>query len=264
MDRLSGKVAVVMGGGQTPGPTIGNGRATAVLFAREGAQVTVVDRDLDRAGDTVRLIGEEGGTADAIGGDVSTDEGCGAVVEEVVARHGRLDVLHNNVGIGVGDASATRITAEALHHIQQVNLDSVVFACKHALPVMRRQAGGSIVNISSIAAIAPFPGVGYKVTKAAINAYSQSIAVANARYGIRVNVIMPGLIETPMAIESNLESRDITREQLIEDRHRQVPMGHMGEGWDVAWAAVFLASDEARFVTGVALPVDGGQSARVA
>src|SRR5690606_12987251 len=139
-----------------------------------------------------------------VGADVSTDDGCREVLEGVVARHGRLDVLHNNVGIGVGDGSATRITAEALHRIQQVNLDSVVFACKHAIPIMRRQGGGSIVNISSVAAIAPFPGVGYKVTKAAINAYSQSIAVANARHGVRVNVIMPGLIETPMAIESTL------------------------------------------------------------
>jgi NAD(P)-dependent dehydrogenase (short-subunit alcohol dehydrogenase family) len=263
VDRLTGKVAVVMGGGQTPGHTIGNGRATAILFGREGALVTVVDRDLERAEDTVAAIQGEGGTAQALAGDVSTDEGCQAVVDAVVQAQGRLDVLHNNVGIGSGDATATRITADALHHIQQVNLDSVIFACKHAIPVMRRQGGGSIVNISSVAAIAPFPGVGYKVTKAAVNAYSQSIAVANARYGVRVNVIMPGLIETPMAIESTLAARDVTREQLLEERHRRVPMGHMGEGWDVAWAAVFLASDEARFVTGVALPVDGGQSARV-
>jgi NAD(P)-dependent dehydrogenase (short-subunit alcohol dehydrogenase family) len=264
MDRLAGKVAVVMGGGQTPGHTIGNGRATAILFAREGAEVTVVDVGPGRAQETVDLIAAEGGTAHALAGDVSTDAGCEQVIGAVVERHGRVDVLHNNVGIGAGDAGPTRITAEALHHIQQVNLDSVVFACKHAIPVMRRQGGGSIVNISSVAAIAPFPGVGYKVTKAAINAYSQSIAVANARYGVRVNVIMPGLIETPMAIEGNLAARDVTREQLVEERHRRVPMGHMGEGWDVAWAAVFLASDEARFVTDVALPVDGGQSARVA
>lgn len=263
MDRLAGKVAMVMGGGQTPGHTIGNGRATATLFAREGALVTVVDRDRDRAAETVAAITADGGRAEALAGDVSTDDGAGAAIEAVVSRHGRLDVLHNNVGIGVGDATATRITADALHHMQQVNLDSVVFGCKHALPVMRRQGSGSIINISSVAAVAPFPGVGYKVTKAAINAYTQSIAVANARFGVRVNVIMPGLIETPMAIESTLQGRDITREELIEERHSRVPMGHMGEAWDVAWAAVFLASDEARFVTGVALAVDGGQSARV-
>lgn len=263
MDRLAGKVAVVMGGGQEPGETIGNGRATAVLFAREGASVVVVDRDLDRARATVEQIAGEGGSARPLSGDVSSEAGCEAIITEVAATEGRVDVLHNNVGIGVGDASATRITPDALHHMQRVNLDSVVFACKHAIPVMRRQGQGSIINVSSVAAIAPFPGVGYKVTKAAINAYTQSIASANARFGVRANAIMPGLIETPMAIESNLAERDISRDDLVEERHRRVPMGHMGEGWDVGWAAVYLASDEARFVTGVLLPVDGGQSTRV-
>ncbi len=263
MDRLAGKIAVVVGGGQTPGPTIGNGRATAILFAREGARVVVVDRDLARAEDTVAAIAAEGGQAGAFAADVSTEEGCVTVIEGVMAAHGRIDVLHNNVGIGAGDGSATKVEPDALHLMQRVNLDSVVFACKHAVPIMRAQGSGSIINISSVAALAPFAGVGYKVTKAAINAYTQSLAASNARFGVRANVIMPGLIETPMAIESTLERTDASRQQIVDARNRRVPMGHMGEGWDVAWAAVFLASDEARFVTGVMLPVDGGQSTLV-
>src|SRR5205823_7875041 len=135
--------------------------------------------------------------------------------------------------------------------------------CKYAFPVMRAQESGSVINISSVAAIAPFPGVGYKVTKAAINGYTQSAAVANARFGVRVNCIMPGLMNTPMAIESNLAYREnVTREQLIAARDSQVPLRHkMGTGWDIAYAALYLASDESSFVTGVCLAVDGGASA---
>ena len=139
-----------------------------------------------------------------------------------------------------------------------------MFPCKHVLPVMREQKGGAITNVSSIAAVCVTPAVAYKTSKAGINAYTQTLALGNARYGIRANVIMPGLMETPMAIEGISRERGIPKEELIEQRHAAVPLGaHMGTAWDVAWAAVFLASDEARFVTGVMLPVDGGQSARV-
>ena len=262
--RLAGKVAVVVGAGQTPGDTIGNGRATAVLFAREGARVVAVDRRLDSAEETVAMIRAEGGEAVALYADATREDDCAALVDECVKRHGRIDVLHNNVGIGGGDAGPAHVSEEAWDRILSVNLKSVIFPCKHVLPVMREQQGGAITNVSSIAAICVTPAVAYKTSKAGINAYTQTLALGNAKYGIRANVIMPGLMETPMAIEGLSAELGIAKEKLIAQRHAAVPLGgHMGTAWDVAWAAVFLASDEARFITGVLLPVDGGQSARI-
>lgn len=261
--RLQDRVALVVGAGQTPGATIGNGRATALAFAREGAIVLAVDRDRTRAEETVALIREEGGRAEALAADASRDDACAAMVAAAVERHGRLDVLHNNVGIGAGDTGPSHMTEAIWDRINDVNVKSVVFACKHALPVMRAQGGGVITNISSVAAVCSVGIVAYKASKAAINAYTQSLAIGNSRHGIRANVIMPGLMNTPMAIEGYVAAgRD--REELISGRDAMVPLaGGMGSGWDIAWASVFLASDEARFITGVCLPVDGGQSARV-
>jgi NAD(P)-dependent dehydrogenase (short-subunit alcohol dehydrogenase family) len=262
--RLADKVAIVIGGGQTPGATIGNGRATAVLFAREGAKVLVVDRSLDAAQQTVRQIEGEGGSALAHEADATNEAACAALVARAVDLHGRIDVLHNNVGIGGGDSGPAHLDEDAWDRILQVNLKSVVLPCKHVLPVMRRQRGGAIVNVSSIAAVCATPIVAYKVSKAGINAYTQSLAVGNAKHGIRANVIMPGLMNTPMAIEGIASALGIAREDLIRQRDAQVPLrGKMGTAWDVAYAALFLASDEAGFITGVALPVDGGQSARI-
>ncbi len=262
--RLDGKVALVVGAGQTPGDTIGNGRATAILFAREGATVLAVDRRLDSAEETVRLIADEGGVAEAFEADATAEADCARLVEACLDRHGRIDVLHNNVGIGGGDAGPAHLDEEAWDRILAVNLKSVIFPCKHALPPMREQKGGSIVNISSIAAVCATPIVAYKASKAGVNAYTQSLAVGNAKYGIRANVIMPGLMNTPMAIEGISQATGIAREELIRQRDAQVPLGRkMGTAWDVAYAALFLASDEARFITGAVLPVDGGQSARI-
>ena len=263
-DRLAGKVAIVVGAGQTPGDTIGNGRATAIAFAREGAFVVAVDRRIDSAEETVAMIRGEGGEADSIEADATSEADCELLVATCVDLYRRIDVLHNNVGIGGGDASPTQVNEEAWDRILAVNLKSVVFPCKHVLPVMRGQKSGAITNVSSIAAICATPAVAYKTSKAGINAYTQSLAIGNAKYGIRANVIMPGLMETPMAIEGLSSELGIAKEKLIAQRHAAVPLGgHMGTAWDVAWAAVFLASDEARFITGVMLPVDGGQSARV-
>jgi NAD(P)-dependent dehydrogenase (short-subunit alcohol dehydrogenase family) len=262
--RLAGKVAIVVGAGQTPGDTIGNGRATALLFAREGARVVAVDRRLDSAEETVARIREAGGEADAFCADATSEADVAALVADCVRRHGRIDVLQNNVGIGGGDAGPSKVSEEAWDRILAVNLKSVVFPCKHVLPVMREQKGGAITNVSSIAAVCATPAVAYKTSKAGINAYTQALAVGNAKYGVRANVIMPGLMETPMAIEGISAELGIPKQKLIEQRNAAVPLGaRMGTAWDVAWAAVFLASDEARFITGVALPVDGGQSARI-
>lgn len=262
--RLAGKVAIVMGGGQTPGDTIGNGRATAILFAREGAQVLVIDRRLDSAQDTVDMIESEGNQATAVEADATSDQACAALVKDCLDVHGRIDILHNNVGIGGADAGPAHIEEEAWDQILSVNLKSVVFPCKAVLPAMREQESGSIINISSIAAVCATGIVAYKTSKAGINAYTQSLAIGNAKYGIRANVIMPGLMETPMAIEGISKGLGVDKDELIRQRNAQVPLrGKMGSAWDIAHAALFLASDEASFITGVALPVDGGQTARV-
>jgi len=262
--RLAGKVAIVVGAGQTPGETIGNGRATAILMAREGARVVAVDLRLESAEETVAQIRGEGGEACAMQADATRERDCEGLIAECIARYGRLDLLHNNVGIGGGDAGPANVTEEVWDRILAVNLKSVVFPCKHALRVMREQRAGSIVNVSSIAAVCSTGIVAYKTSKAGVNAYTQSLAIGNAKYGIRANAIMPGLMNTPMAIEGISQALGVPREDLIRQRDAQVPLGaRMGTAWDVAYAALFLHSDEARFITGVALPVDGGQSARI-
>jgi len=262
--RLESRVAVVVGAGQTPGDTLGNGRATAILFAREGARVLAVDRRLESAEETVALIEAEGGIAYALKADATREADCRTMVTEALDRFETIDILHNNVGIGDGDAGPAHLEEAGWDRILSVNLKSVVLPCKHVLPVMRAHKRGSIINISSIAAICSTPQVAYKVSKAGINAYTQSLALGNARHGIRANVIMPGLMETPMAIEGISQATGMAKPELIARRNAQVPLGaQMGTAWDIAHAALFLASDEARFITGVALPVDGGQSARI-
>jgi NAD(P)-dependent dehydrogenase (short-subunit alcohol dehydrogenase family) len=265
--RLKGKAAIVVGAGQTPGDTIGNGRATAILFAREGASVLLVDRNGESARETQALIEREGAEdrASVLEGDVTSDATCQAMVDACLAAYGRIDILHNNVGIGTGDRELTLLEEESWDRILSVNLKSAFLACKRVLPVMRRQESGAIINVSSLAAVAAAIDLtAYKVSKAGLNALTQVTAIANARYGIRVNAIQPGLIETPMAIETLSQARGIPKDELIRARHASVPLrGKMGTAWDVANAAVFLASDEAQFITGVVLPVDGGQGVRI-
>ena len=262
--RLEGKTAIVVGAGQTPGETIGNGRATAILFAREGAKVLLVDSNRESAEETQSMIEKEGGTAKTFEADVTREAECAALVDACRDAYGRVDVLHNNVGIAAGDAGPTHLKEENWQRILDVNLTSVYLTCKHALPVMREQGSGVIINISSIAAVCSIGMLAYKTSKAGVNALTHSLALGNARYGIRVNAIMPGLMNTPMAIEQISEIRGIDRQQLIQERDAQVPLGaKMGTAWDIAHAALFLASDEAKFITGVVLPVDGGQSARI-
>lgn len=263
MGRLADKVAVVVGAGQTPGATMGNGRATAVRFAEEGARVLLVDRNAASAEDTLAMVRERGGDGSVWEADITREEDAAAIVATCVERYGRVDVLHNNVGIGTGDRGPTQMTEEVWDRIFDTNLKGVMLVCKHALPPMREQGSGVITNISSVAAVCAVGIVAYKSSKAALNAYTHSLATGNARHGIRANVIMPGLMNTPMAIEGYVAAGH-DREALISSRNAQVPLGgRMGDAWDVANAALFLASDEARFITGVCLPVDGGQSARI-
>ncbi len=262
--RLEGKAAVVVGGGQTPGSSIGNGRATAVLFGRHGARVLVVDRDLGAAEDTCRQISEECGEARPHRADITVEADAESISVAAMDAFGQIDILHNNVGIGAGDGAPDGIDEHGWDRILDVNLKGMVLTTKHVLPVMRRQNSGVIVNISSAAAVASVPLTAYKASKAAVNAYTQTLAVTYAPDGIRANAIMPGLIDTPMAVDSWAEALGVEADQVRAARDRMVPLrGGQGSAWDVANAALFLASDEARFITGVVLAVDGGQAARV-
>jgi len=262
--RLEGKAAVIVGAGQTEGATIGNGRATALVFAREGARLVLVDRDEASVDETRRQVVDAGGEAEVVVADVASDEGPPDLVAAAVERLGRIDVLHNNVGIGAGDAPAHRLDETDYDRIMAVNLRATWRVCKHAVPVLRSQGGGAIVNVSSLASVA---GVGnltaYKLSKAGIDALTQNLAVSNARHGIRVNAVLPGLMDTPMAVDDLARALGRPRDEVAAARAAAVPLGHQGTAWDVAHAALYLASDEAAFVTGVLLRVDGGQGAMV-
>jgi len=267
--RLDGQIAIVVGAGQSPGSgpddtTIGNGRAVALLFAREGAAVLAVDRSLEAATETTDLIVATGGTAAAFEADV-TDEAAVATIEKACnTAFGPPTILHNNVGIGTGDGGVTGMDRSVWDRIFEVNVTGMYLTCKHVIPAMRAAGGGSIINISSVAAEATTPLAAYKSSKAAVNALTHHLATANFKHGIRVNAIMPGLMDTPMAIGGHSAARDIDPDELRASKDRMVPFGkQQGSAWDTAYAALYLASDEARFVTGVMLPVDGGQLARV-
>ncbi len=261
MPRLQDKVALVLGAGSI-GPGWGNGKATAVSFAREGAIVLAVDRNLAAAQETVGLIEAEGGRAEAICADVTDSAVMADMVADIAARHQRIDLLQNNVGIM--EVSATDETSEeSWDRVIRVNLKSVFLACRAVLPVMKRQRAGVITNVSSVASIRYFsiPAASYAASKAAINQLTQTVALEHAALGIRCNVILPGMMNTPMIVEPYRRVYN-SLDDMIAKRDAACPMGHMGDAWDVANASVFLASDEARYITGVALPVDGGLTCR--
>ncbi|HXA41266.1 MAG TPA: SDR family NAD(P)-dependent oxidoreductase [Phenylobacterium sp.] len=262
--RLEGKIAVVVGAGQTPGETVGNGRAMAILFAREGASVLCVDRVVERAEETVALIAEEGNVASSLAADVVKAADCARIVDEAKARYGRLDILVNNVGIGGGDAPAHRLEEAAFDRIIAVNLKGMWLTIKAALPTLRDQGGGAIVNISSLAARAGGIQLAYEVSKAGVNRLTTSVAQSNARYGVRCNAIMMGYMDTPMAVSGIAAATGKPTSEVRAERDARVPLGgKMGAGWDTAYAALFLASDEAKFISGAILPVDGGMGIRI-
>lgn len=259
--RLEGKVAVVIGAGQSPGEGVGNGRATAMRFAREGARVLAVDRRLDAAEETASLIRAEGFECLAFAADVTHERELAAAMAEAKGRWGSLDVLHNNVGVSLagGDADLMEIDEEKFDAVCRVNLRGTVFACKHAVAIMREQGHGAIVNVSSSAGPGLYPYVAYKASKAGVIAFTEQLALQNAKFGIRANCVLPGLIDTPMAVGTRVAKWGQPREQVMAERNAKVPLGRQGTSWDVANAALYLASDEAHFVTGISLLVDGGR-----
>jgi NAD(P)-dependent dehydrogenase (short-subunit alcohol dehydrogenase family) len=264
--RLEGKSAIVIGAGQGPGEGMGNGRATALRFAQEGARVLAVDRDLASAEETVSMVRKEGSECFAFEADVTKEATLAAAVAAAEKRWGRIDILHYNVGVSLagGDAPLLNFTEEAFDRISAINLRGAIMACKHVIPIMRRQRAGAIVMISSLAALENYPYVAYKATKAALIAFTQQVAIQNAEYGIRANVILPGLLDTPMAVDTRARVSGKSRAQVAAERDARVPLRRkMGTAWDVANAALFLASDEANFITGVALLVDGGGALNV-
>lgn len=263
--RLAGKTAIIIGAGQSPGSGTGNGRATALRFCQEGARVMAVDNRLESAEETAVLARQAGGDCVAFEADVRKEASLAACIAAAVARWGRIDILHYNVGVslGGGDAVVDGITEDAFDLISAINLRGCIMACKHVLPIMRAQKSGVILTISSVAAFENYPYVAYKATKAALVAFTKQIAIQNAGDGVRANTILPGLMDTPMAVDTRARASNRPRDEIAAERAARVPLrGQQGNAWDVANAALFLASDEAQFITGVELPVDGGALVR--
>lgn len=257
MDRMKNKVVLVFGAGSV-GPGFGNGKAAAVAYAREGGSVVCVDVDLEAAKNTVDVIESEGGSGLALAADVTRSSDISAVVEATMERFGRIDVLHNNVGINL-PGGAAEATEESWRKVMDVNLTSAFLTCKAVLPIMEKQGGGAIINISSLASIrwTGYPYVSYYASKAALNHFTRAIAIEYAAKGIRANAILPGVMDTPH-IQKQISGYYGSAEEMKAKRDALSPMKRQGDGWDIAWAAVFLASDEAKYITGVELPIDGG------
>ncbi len=247
--RLEGKVAIVTGAGSR-GPGVGNGKATSVLFAREGAKVLLVDNAVDHAEETRAIIEDEGGEASTFQADVTIEADCRSMVETAVERYGRLDILDNNVGISLRK-NVIEIDPDEWDRMMTINLKSMMLASRFAIPAMIETGGGAIINISSVAALRAIGDAAYTTSKAAVIGLTMTMAADHGRDGVRVNCIAPGLVYTPM-VAHRLDP------ELREHRRKASALGTEGTAWDVAWAAVFLASEEARWITGAVLPVEAG------
>lgn len=255
MAQLTGRTAIVTGAGSIR-EGVGNGKAVAVRFAREGARVFAIDRNADAVAETAAMIRDEGGEVAVGVGDVSSKDECARLVAEANDAFGAATILHNNVGIGVPGEVGT-IEEDAWKRAFAVNVDSMLFMCQAALPGMTDAGGGSIINVSTVASVRAFPGVAYGTTKGAVNSFTTTLAGRLARHNIRVNAILPGYIDTPLVAPAWQDA------SVREANLRQVPLRRFGTAWDIAAAATFLAGDESAYITGLLMPVDGGLLVRL-
>ena len=263
VDRVKGRVAIVTGAGSAVPDVMGNGKAAGILYAREGAQVVLVDKS-NTVEETKRLIAQEGGECITFEADASKPGDCEAIIEKCVETYGRVDILHNNVGIEI--PGGMHETSEAdWDKTMNINLKGTFLMCKYALPHMEEQGSGCIINISSIQAIRTlsYSSVAYCVSKAGIIALTREVAIQYAQKGIRANAILPGLMDTSMVVASLTDAFGGNIEAVTKTRDGMCPTGKQGDAWDTAHAALFLASDEAKYITGAALVVDGGLTCMV-
>ncbi len=260
-DRMRGRAVIVTGAGSI-GPGMGNGKAAGILYAREGGRVLLVDRDIAAAQETARTIQAEGGKAVPFACDVTSAAESRKMVETCLEVFGAVDVLHNNVGITI-PGGAVELSEEEWDRIMRVNVKSMFLTCKYCLPQMERQGRGAIVNIASLNAIRTLPAIAiaYAASKAAVIALTREIAIQYAAKGIRANAILPGLMDTPMVKAQLTDAYGGDVEAMLKRRAALCPTGNQGDAWDTAQAALFLASDEAKYITGTTLVVDGGLSA---
>ena len=263
MSRLKDRVALVFGAGSV-GPGWGNGKASAVSYARAGAKVICVDVNLAAADETVGIITGEGGISFAFACDVTQEDQVRTVVDAVMRQHGRIDILHNNVGT-TKMGGPPDISLEDWHRQIDINVTGAFLACKYVIPIMQAQKKGVITNISSVASLryTGYPYASYYAAKGAVNQFTVGIALQYAAEGIRCNAILPGMMDTPL-IHTQISGQYTETADMLAKRHAASPTGRMGTGWDIANAAVFLASDEAAYINAVCLPVDGGLTARCA
>jgi len=261
-ERLKDRAAIVTGAGSILAGT-GNGKATAIVFAREGARIMAVDYKLEAAEETKRLIEQEGGTCISYYADVSKASDCQQMVETCIEKFGRVDILHNNVGMG-GYGGPVELPEETWDKTMAINLKSMFLTCKYALPYMEKQGSGVIINISSVSAIRcqPAPALAYSCSKAGVIALTREVAIQYAAKGIRCNAILPGMMKTPMVEYYNPDAYgDGSVELMWQRRDAMSPTGKQGEPWDVAYAALFLASDDSKYISGTTLLVDAGITA---
>ncbi len=257
-NRVKGKVAIVTGAGSA-GPGMGNGKASAILYAREGAKVMVADYRLDAVEETEKIIKQEGGECVTFKADVSKSSDCKSMVEKCIEIYGKIDILHNNVGILIF-GGPIELSEEDWDRVVDVNLKSMFLTCKYALPYMIKQGNGSIINISSVAGIRAMaaPTISYEATKAGIIGLTRDIAIQYAAKGIRANTILPGYMRTPMVAASVKQAYGKDIDEVHRKRDAMCPTGHQGEAWDVAYMALYLASDESKYVSASSFVVDGG------
>ena len=261
--RLQDKVVFISGAGSI-GAGWGNGKAAAVQFAREGAKIFASDNRADAVAETADIIRSEGGVVETTICDVANAASVEAAVQACMTAFGRIDVLHNNVGI-IDPGGPEQLTEAQWDRLMAVNVKSIYLTCRHILPIMAQQGKGSIINVSSIASTHSlgYSCISYSASKGAVNAFTRDIALNYGPKGIRCNTILPGLMNTPLIHMGNVTSVYGSVEEMVRQRDALVPLGHMGDAWDVAHAAVFLASDESKFITGIELVVDGGITLKI-